>query len=50
MFRSLMTINRELYLYLTKVVFMLKKLGKITSFYVFGDVAACRRAARRSTT
>ena len=45
MFRSLMTIIRELYLYLTKVIFMLKTLGKITSLYKLGDVAACRRVA-----
>ena len=45
MFRSLMTIIRELYLYLTEVVFMLKTLGKITSLCRLGDVAACRRAA-----
>jgi len=44
MFRSSMTVIRELYLYLTKVIFMLK-LGKITPLYVFGDVAVCRRAA-----
>ena len=30
MFRSLMTIIRERYLYLPKVIFMLKTLGKIT--------------------
>jgi hypothetical protein len=34
MFRSLLTIIRELYLYLTKVMFMLKTLGKITSLCV----------------
>jgi len=45
MSRSLMTIIRELYLYLTKVVFVLKTLGKIMSLYKLGDVAACRRAA-----
>jgi len=45
MFRSLMTINRELYLYLTKVIFMLKTPDKITSSYKLGDVAACCRAA-----
>ena len=33
MFRSLMTIIRELYLYLTEVIFMLKTLGKITLLY-----------------
>ena len=31
MFRSLMTIIRELYLYLTKVIFMLKHLVKLES-------------------
>jgi hypothetical protein len=45
MFRPLMPIIRELYLYLTKVISMLKTLGKITSLYELGDVAACRRAA-----
>ena len=45
MFRSLMTINRELHLYLTKVIFMLKHSAKITSLYIFGDVAACHREA-----
>jgi len=44
MFRSFMTIISEHYLYLTKVMFMLK-LSKITSLYKLGDVAACRRAA-----
>jgi len=44
MFRSLMTIIRELYLYLTKVIFMLKHC-KIASLCKLGDVAACRRAA-----
>jgi len=42
MFRSLMTTIRELYLYRTKVTFVLKTLGKITSLYKLGDVAACR--------
>ena len=45
MFRSSMTIIRELYLYLPKVIFYVKTLGKITSLYKLGDVAACRRAA-----
>jgi len=45
MFQSLMTIIRELYLYLTKVIFVLKTLGKIMSLYKLGDVAACFRAA-----
>ena len=40
-----MAIARELYLYLTKVIFMLKTLGKITSLYILGDVAAWGRAA-----
>jgi len=42
MFRSLMTIIRELYMYLTKVIFMLKTLCKITSLYILGYVAAAR--------
>jgi len=48
MFRSLMTIARELYLYLTEVVFMLKHWVKSRLYiyiYIFGDVTACRRAA-----
>ena len=44
MFRSVMTIIKELYLCLTKVIFI-KTRGKITSLYKLGDVAACRRAA-----
>ena len=40
-----MTISRELYLYLTKSYIYVKTLGKITSLYILGDVAACRRAA-----
>jgi len=40
MLRYLMTIIRELYLYLAKV----KTLGKITSCYILGDGAACRAA------
>jgi len=43
MFQSLMTIIRELYLYLIKVIFV-KILCKITSLYKLGDVVACRRA------
>ena len=49
MFQSLMTIIRELHLYMAKVI--LTTLGKITSFYIYiyiyiyGDVVACRRAA-----
>jgi len=34
-----MTIIRELYLYLTEVIYV-KTLGKITSLYIFGGVAA----------
>jgi len=50
MFRSSMTIIRELYLYLTKIIFMLKHSKKLPRYvyiyiYIFGDVAACRRAA-----
>ena len=45
MFRSLVTIIWELYLYLTKVIIYVKTLSKITSLYKLGDVAACRRAA-----
>ena len=39
MFRSLMTITRELYLYLTKVIFMLKHSVKLRRY------AALRHAA-----
>ena len=39
MFWSLMTIIRELCLYVNKVIFMFKTLGKITSLYKLGDVA-----------
>ena len=48
MFRSLMTIIRELYLHLAKVIFMLKhwvKLRRYIYIYILGDVAACHRAA-----
>ena len=45
MFRSLMTIIRELYLFLTKSYIYVKTLGTITSLYKLGDVATCRRAA-----
>jgi len=38
-----MTVIRKLYLYLTKVIFMLKPSVKLRR-YIFGDVAACRRA------
>jgi len=45
MFQSSITIIRELYPYLTKVIFMLKHLVKLRRFiYIFGDVAACRTA------
>jgi len=43
MFRSLMTIIRELYLYLTKV----KTLGKIRSLYKLGVFCAVQHAALR---
>ena len=39
MFWSLMTIIRELYLYLTKVIFILKHSVKLRR-YISGDVAA----------
>jgi len=39
-----MTIIREPYLYLTKHI-SIKTLGKITSLYKVGDVAARRRVA-----
>jgi len=42
MFRSLMTIIRELYLYITKVIFMLKHWVKLRRYV---NMAACRRAA-----
>jgi len=45
MFRSLMTIIRELYLYLTKVIFMLKHSVRLGRYVLCGDVAACRRVA-----
>ena len=42
MFRSLMTVIRELYLYLAKVIFMLKHSVKLLCFiYLLADVAAC---------
>ena len=44
MFRSFMTIVRELYLYLTKVMFTLKHLVKL-HIYILGDVAVCHREA-----
>jgi len=52
MFRSLMTIIRERYLFVTKVIFMLKHSVKLRRYihtyiyiYIYGDVAACHRAA-----
>ena len=48
MFRST-TIIRELILNLTKVIFMLKHSVKVGRFMLFGDVAACHRAAEHST-
>jgi len=45
MFRSSMTSIRELYLYLTKVIFMLKHSVKLRRYILCGDVAACRNAA-----
>jgi len=45
MFQFSMTIIRDLYLYLTKVIFMLK-VGKITSLYKLYDEAACRRGGK----
>ena len=44
MFRSTTNI-RELVLNLTKVIFMLKQLAKLRRYILFGDVAACHRAA-----
>jgi hypothetical protein len=47
MFRSLMTIIRELYLYLTKVIFVLKHSVKLRLYinYVMWQHAALRHAA-----
>jgi len=45
MLRYLMTIIRELYLYLNKVIFMLKQSVKLRRYILCGDVAACRTAA-----
>jgi len=39
MFRSLMTIIRELYLYLTKVIFMLKYLVKLRRYMTWQHAA-----------
>ena len=39
------TIIRELVLNLAKVVFMLKHSVKLRLYMLFGDVAACHRAA-----
>ena len=44
MFRST-TIIRELVLNLAKVIFMLKHSVKLRRYMLFGDVAACHRAA-----
>ena len=44
MFRST-TIIRELVLNLTKVIFMLKHSVKLRRSKLFGDMAACHRAA-----
>ena len=45
MFPSIMTIIRELYLYLTEVIFMLKHSVKLRCYiYIFGDMAACHAA------
>jgi len=38
MFRSLVTIIRELYLYLTKVIFILKHSAKLKSCKTFNQV------------
>jgi len=43
-FRSTIII-RELVLNLAKVIFMLKHLVKLRRYMLFGDVAACHRAA-----
>jgi hypothetical protein len=47
MFRSLMTIIRELYVYLTKVIFILKHSVKLSRYinYVMWQHAALRHAA-----
>jgi hypothetical protein len=44
MFRST-TIIRELALKLAKIIFMLKHSVKLRRYMLFGDVAACHRAA-----
>ena len=44
MFRST-AIIRELVLNLAKVIFMLKHSVKLRRYMLFGDVAACHRAA-----
>jgi len=49
MFRSLMTIIRELYLYLTEVIFMLKRSVNLRRYILRGDVAVCHTAAVRHT-
>ena len=45
MFRSLLTIIRELVLHLAKVTFMLKHSVKLRRYVLCGDVAAYHRAA-----
>jgi len=40
-----MTIIRELVLNLAKVIFILKHSVKLRRYMLFGDVAACHRAA-----
>ena len=45
MYRSLMTIIREFYLYLTNVIFMLQQFEKLRRYILCGEKTACRRAA-----
>ena len=46
MFRSLISITRKLYIYLTKVIFVLKHSVNLRrDICILGEVAACRRAA-----
>jgi len=52
MFRSLMTVIRELYLYLTKVIFMLKhsvKLRRYIYIYIYILVSLCTAHNTRVT-
>jgi hypothetical protein len=44
MFRST-AIIRQLVVNLAKVIFMLKQSAKLRRYMLFGDVAACHRAA-----